>query len=92
MYNITDYSYNKAKELGVIIKPSTKKYKKIDVFDNKGIYMLSIGDDRYNDYPTYLIERGKEYADVRRKLYKLRHNKDRDIKGTAGFYADKILW
>jgi hypothetical protein len=92
MYNITDYSYNKAKELNVIIKPSTKKFKKIDVFDNNGIYMLSIGDSRYKDYPTYLKENGKEYADNRRRLYRIRHNKDRKITGSAGFYADKILW
>jgi len=92
MYQIKDYSYSKAKELGVIIKPSTKKFKKIDVFDNNGIYMLSIGDSRYKDYPTYLQEKGKEYADVRRTLYKIRHNKDRKITGSAGFYADKILW
>ena len=54
--------------------------------------MLSIGDDRYKDYPTYLKEKGKQYADVRRNLYKIRHNKDRKITGSAGFYADKILW
>jgi len=39
-----------------------------------------------------LEEKGKEYADVRRTLYKIRHNKDRKITGSAGFYADKILW
>jgi hypothetical protein len=92
MYNITDYSYNRAKELNVLIRPSIKKNKKIDVFNNKGEYMLSIGDDRYKDYPTYLKEKGKQYADVRRNLYKIRHNKDRKITGSAGFYADKILW
>ena len=32
MYKILDYSFNKAKELGVDIKPSTKKNKKIDVY------------------------------------------------------------
>jgi hypothetical protein len=92
MYQIKDYSYSKAKELGVIIKASTKKFKKIDVFDNNGIYMLSIGDSRYKDYPTYILENGKEYADNRRRLYRIRHNKDRKITGSAGFYADKILW
>lgn len=92
MYSITDYSYNRAKELGVIIKPSTKKDKKIDVFDKNGLYMLSIGDKNYKDYPTYILEKGKEYADNRRRLYRIRHSKDRKITGSAGFYADKILW
>ena len=32
MYIITDYTKNKAKKLGVIVKPSTNKKKKIDVF------------------------------------------------------------
>jgi hypothetical protein len=92
MYKITDYSKDKAKELGVIIKPSSKKNKKIDVFDNKGEYIVSIGDDRYKDRPTYLKEKGKEYADERARLYKIRHSRDRNVKGTAGYYADKILW
>ena len=36
MYSITDYSYAQAKKLGVQIKPSLKKSKKIDVIkDNK---------------------------------------------------------
>jgi hypothetical protein len=32
MYNITNYTYKKAKKLGVKIKPSTNKTKKIDVY------------------------------------------------------------
>jgi hypothetical protein len=35
---------------------------------------------------------GKEYADKKRKAYKTRHEKDRHKRGSAGFYADKILW
>ena len=31
-YTITSYSKNRAKALGVVIKPSTRKGKKIDVF------------------------------------------------------------
>ena len=34
MYNITPYSRNQAKKLGVIIKPSTNTKKKLDVFKN----------------------------------------------------------
>ena len=89
MYSITDYSYEQAKKLGVEIKPSKKKGKKIDVIKNNNI--ISIGAKGYNDYPNYL-KRDKNLANERRKLYKLRHEKDRHIKGTAGYYADKILW
>jgi hypothetical protein len=91
MYKITDYSKQKAKQLNVNIKPSHKKNKKIDVIKNDKI-IASIGDIRYADYPTYIKSNGLIYADKRKKLYKIRHKKDRNMKNTAGFYADKILW
>lgn len=91
MYEITSYSQEQAKRLGVTIKPSTNKKKKIDVFKN-GEKIASIGAVGYGDYPTFMKTKGKEYADKRRKAYKSRHEKDRHIKGTAGFFADQILW
>jgi hypothetical protein len=91
MYNITQYSYNKAKQLGVVIQPSKRKYKKIDVY-KKGEYICSIGDNRFSDYPTYMITHGKTYANERRRLYNIRHSKEKDKIGTAGFFALKILW
>jgi len=90
MYNISDYSYTQAKKLGVEIKPSSRKGKKIDVFKN-GDKVASIGAIGYKDYPTYLKE-DKRLAEEKRRLYKLRHKIDRTIKGSAGYYADKILW
>lgn len=91
MYEITQYSNERAKRLGVSIKPSDKKNKKIDVYKD-GEYIVSIGDIRYKDFPTYKKEQGEEYANKRREAYKKRHEKDRHIKGTAGWFADKILW
>ena len=91
VYQIKPYSYEKAKLLNVEIKPSTRKDKKIDVYkDNK--YICSIGDINYYDYPTYIENNGITYANERRKLYKQRHNKDRNIKNSSGYFADKILW
>lgn len=92
MYVIKPYTYYKAKQLNVIVKPSTNKTKKIDVYNKRGEKITSIGARGYADYPTYLAMFGKAFADKRRKLYKLRHNKDRHIKGTAGYYADQLLW
>jgi len=89
-YSITDYTRNKAKSLGLEVKPSTTKGKKIDVYKD-GIRIVSVGALGYSDYPTYLREKGKEYADERRRLYKLRHT-DRNKVGTASYYADKLLW
>jgi hypothetical protein len=74
MYNITQYTFDRAKELGVTIKPSTVKGKKIDVFED-GKKVASIGATGYKDYPTYLKENGKEYAEERRRLYHIRHTK-----------------
>jgi len=90
-YRIKEYSKKQAKKLGVIIKPSKVKGKKIDVFKNNK-KLVSIGALGYKDYPTYIKEKGKKYADERRRLYKIRHSKDRKIRGSAGYYADKILW
>jgi hypothetical protein len=92
MYKITDYSYNQAKKLNVKIKPSKKGDSKIDVYDNLNNYITSIGNKNYNDYPNYILEKGKKYANERRTLYKKRHEKDRNVKNSRGFYADKILW
>lgn len=95
-YKILPYSYKKAKELGVEIKPSSNIFKKIDVFKNSE-KVASIGAKGMNDYPTYMEKEKKGYfpkgyAKKRRKLYKQRHEKDRKIKDTNGYYADKILW
>ena len=90
-YEILPYSRNKAKLLNVQIKVSTNPKKKIDVFQN-GIKLCSIGASNYYDYPTYWREYGKEYAEKKRKLYKLRHEKDRHIIGSPGFFSDQILW
>ena len=90
-YTILDYSYKKAKDIGVEIKPSQRKNKKIDVYKND-IYICSIGDDRYLDYPYYIKQYGKEYADKRRELYKIRHHRYRHNENTPSYFADKILW
>tara|TARA_R110001592_G_scaffold192794_7_gene439698 strand:+ start:8225 stop:8503 length:279 start_codon:yes stop_codon:yes gene_type:complete len=90
-YRIKKYSYNQAKKLGVVIKPSTNKGKKIDVYKNEK-KIASIGAKGYLDYPTYIEKKGKKYADERRRLYKIRHKKNRNIKNSNGYFADKILW
>ena len=90
-YRITDYTKQQAKKLGVIVKASSLKGKKIDVFKN-GEKVASVGEIGYSDYPTYMRTKGKAYADERRRLYKIRHAKDRNVKNSDGYYADKLLW
>jgi hypothetical protein len=91
MYNITNYTYKQAKKLHVEVKPSTNKTKKIDVYKNKK-KIASVGAYGMNDYPTYMKKKGLKYAKTRRRLYKQRHEKDRHIKWSNGWLADKLLW
>ena len=96
MYKITEYTKKQAKRLGVVVKPSSVLGKKIDVFKN-GEKIASVGGAGYKDYPTYMAleQKGKVpkgTANERRKMYKIRHKKDRLKKGTNGYYADQLLW
>lgn len=82
---------SKAKKLGVSVEPSKSKNKKLDVFKD-GKKIASIGDSRYKDFLLYKETEGMDKAKKRRRLYKIRHNKHRNKKGTKSYYADKILW
>jgi predicted transcriptional regulator len=90
-YQPTQRQKNNAKKLGVTIRSSSNPSKKLDVLKN-GVKIASIGAKGYNDYDLWIKKKGLEYANQRRKLYKIRHENNRNKKGTAGFYADKILW
>jgi hypothetical protein len=76
MYEILPYSYDRAKELNVIIQPSKTGNYKIDIFDSNGKFITSGGNKDYLDYPHYIEEKGLSYADERRRLYKIRHKKN----------------
>lgn len=73
-----------AEKIGVSVKPSTRKNKKLDVFkhDKK---VASIGAKGYDDFTKHKDAKRKEN-------YKARHNKYRHNKGTPSYFADKILW
>ena len=103
-YHITNYTYKQAKRIGVTVKPSLDKTKKIDVYKTSKTgtnkkskkdtmkKIASVGANGMNDFPTYIQKRGLTYAKTRRRLYKMRHEKDRKIKWTRGWLADKLLW
>jgi hypothetical protein len=92
MYIILSHTKARAKQLKVIVKSSDKKTKKIDVYDKSGNFLVSVGSHGSLDYPYYKKFYGKIYADERKRLYKLRHQKDRLVKGSPGYYADQLLW
>lgn len=87
-YQISNYTKERAKELNIIVRPSTNINKKIDVFDKNFVKIASIGSIKYKDYPQYLQE-NKELADERRRLYHIRHSKN---TGINGYLAKYLLW
>jgi len=99
MYKITEYTKARAKELNVIVKPSTNKNKKIDVYKD-GIKIASIGGIKpdgtpYMDYPNYIKKDGLEIANIKRLNYLKRHSKEPKEKNgikTPSYWADKLLW
>jgi len=88
MYKILPQHYDNAKKLKVEIKPSTLKNKKIDVYKD-GKRIASIGAIGYKDYQYYILEKGLEYANERKRLYNIRHKND---SNKNGYYARLILW
>jgi len=99
-YTIKQYSYDRIKELNrkigkdwYSIKVSKNKSKKIDVF-NQDKLVAQIGSPTNSDYPSYILSKGKNYADERRRLYYLRHtNPDiKDGRVSNSWYAKYILW
>lgn len=95
--------YNNKKLLGIIkrkakkykeidkIAPSTRKNKKIDVFLKNG-KKIAIGDSRYKDFQLYKQLKGLTFAKNRRRLYRIRHKKNAQKKGSPAFYAYHLLW
>ena len=91
MYSITNYTYKQAKRLGVTVKPSKNKSKKLNVYQN-GKKIASVGAYGMSNFPTYIRNSGLAYAKTRRRLYKMRHEKDRHRKWTKGWLANQLLW
>ena len=89
-YKIKPQQKKAAKELGVTIKSSTLKGKKIAVFKN-GEKVADIGALGYGDYWTY-YEKDIYFAASKRKAYQARHKGEQNKIGSPGYYAWYILW
>ena len=74
-----------AAKIGVSVRPSKLKNKKLDVFDKKGEKVASIG---HTDFQDFLTHNDKK----RQANYLARHAKTRAIKGSPSYYAAEILW
>lgn len=91
VYEISNYTKQQARKLGVQVRPSKSPKKKLDVFQN-GKKIASVGAIGFLDYPSYIKKFGPNVARNRRKAYKIRHAKDRKKKGSPGYFADQLLW
>ena len=74
------YTYAKAKQYGLVVRPSSLKHKKIDVF-KEGFKIASVGDDRYSDYPTMAMT-DPQFAEKRRQCTMLAINPTKAVKLT----------
>jgi len=91
VYSIKNRTKQNAKRLGVEIKKSTNPKKKLDVFKNDK-KIASVGAVGYGDYSTFIKEKGKGFADKRKKAYESRHQKTRTKVGSNSYFADQLLW
>lgn len=84
-----------------LIKPSTRKNKKYDVFtlnydDSKHPnikYLLSYGDRRYQQFYDHFLHFKdlNHYDETRRKRYFKRHGYTNDVN-SAKFWSNNFLW
>ena len=100
-YVITQYSRDKIQELNeklntsaFSIKLSEDPSKKIDVFLREK-KIASIGDINLLDYPSYIEERGIEFANKRRDAFYSRFKRLPDIKDNkiqTIWWSKYLLW
>lgn len=89
-YKILPQQKNAAKKLGVTIKPSEVKGKKIAVFKNDE-KVADIGALGYSDFWTY-YQANRIIAGQKRAAYQARHKGEQNKIGSPGYYAWYILW
>lgn len=81
-------------EPGYLIKISDRKNKKYDILDETGKYILSFGDDRYQQFhdstPIGFYIPNDHNDEKRKNLYYARHGTTTD-KNTAKYWA-QYLW
>lgn len=57
-YHIRPFTYARARHLGLTIYPSDNPKWKLEVYDDKGLFITYCGNSKLMDFPMYLEERG----------------------------------
>jgi len=97
-YKVSSRTKRIASKIGLVVLPSSRKGKKLDVYDKKtGRYKASIGAEGYKDFHIYrdLESKGKipkGTADKKRKNYEKRHGCNNAKKGSNNLLACLLLW
>lgn len=91
MYNISECQFEKAKKMNVIIKPSTNKRKKIDVFDLSEENLICQIGAKNHDCINTLKEKNIPFPEIlqKREKYFSRHKSDLSDKF---MYEAHLLW
>lgn len=96
MYKLNCEIYEKAKEIGLHIFESDNPKKKIEVYDEYGLFLYYVGNRNNTDYYVYrelenlnLIPIGT--SNMKREKY-YEKNKDKIEKGGFDFVKYYLLW
>lgn len=92
-----EYQKN-AQKIGLTVKRSSNKSKKLDCFDKNGKKIRSKGAKGMNDFVIYKHSDEMDFALKRQKLFYKRHEKNiqnkfaKDGRLSAAYLSAKILW
>ena len=98
-YIIRNWTKEQAKKINVNVYPANDNRHKLEVYDKNNNLLAKIGAIGYLDYAQYLdmekadiISEGS--ADKRRKLYYLRHKKEKGFYDpySKSWLAKTLLW
>jgi hypothetical protein len=92
MYAIFPEQYKLAEKMKLRIFPSDDPKKKLDVYDNNGLFLKRIGDMAYGDFFIYKHGEGKKIADAHRLKYYARHKKGIEERKLGEILSWVLLW
>jgi hypothetical protein len=92
MYQISQYTYDRAFQNNVFVYPSENPRWKLDVYDTDGLFLCYCGNSKLMDYPMYLEEKGLYIAGRKRNLWFRRHgNSTQQFEYATPEWAESIL-
>jgi hypothetical protein len=91
-YIIDDNIFENAKELGIKIRPSCNRHKKLDIFDYHNNFIFSIGNSSKLDFYQLIHKIGFEKAFEKRRKYRIKNWKNQFDLYSKKYYVYWLLW